>query len=106
MKDPKGAVIHSASKDREGDFVFNVDMGGEYAFCFSNQMSTVTGKVIQFEIDIQGSAQDAPEKTAVDNSLSKIRDSVDKIHKTQNYFKTRETVSFFFWESLFSSPPL
>ena len=90
-------MIHAGNKEREGDAFFNVDMAGEYAFCFSNKMSTLTEKVVQFEIEIIGektsTGTGATTESPLDQSLSKIKTAVDKIHKMQNYFKTREAVS-------------
>lgn len=41
-----------AEKERQGDFVFTAQETGDYSFCFDNQMSTVTDKVVDFEIAV------------------------------------------------------
>lgn len=40
------------AKERQGDFVFTANEVGEYRFCFDNEMSTVTDKVVDFEIAV------------------------------------------------------
>lgn len=94
-------MIHSGDKEREGDFIFNIEIPGEYAFCFSNKMSTVTDKVLQFEVDVIGNqninnnnnnAAVGEDGSVLDSAINKIRANIDKVHKMQNYFKTREQV--------------
>jgi len=97
VKNPSNQVIHSGEKQQDGDFVFTVDMVGEYSFCFSNKMSTVTDKVLIFEIDLpqsraQASASTSDTPSPLEDSLNKIHTHIDQIHKMQNYFKTRESV--------------
>jgi emp24/gp25L/p24 family/GOLD len=40
-------------KERQGDFVFTAQELGEYRFCFNNEISTFTEKVIDFEIAVR-----------------------------------------------------
>lgn len=49
---PDKKIILSGTKERQGDFVFTANHVGDFEFCFSNQMSTVTDKVIDFEIAV------------------------------------------------------
>lgn len=39
-------------RERQGDFVFTAGEAGEYRFCFDNEMSTVTDKMVDFEIAV------------------------------------------------------
>ena len=40
-------------KERQGDFVFTALEVGEYRFCFDNSMSTLTDKLVDFEISVR-----------------------------------------------------
>jgi hypothetical protein len=39
-------------KERQGDFVFTANDVGEFRFCFNNEMSTYTEKLVDFEIAV------------------------------------------------------
>jgi len=49
---PGDKVILDGSKERQGDFVFTATNEGEYRFCFDNDMSTVTDKMVDFEVTV------------------------------------------------------
>jgi len=49
---PGDKVILDGSKERQGDFVFTATTEGEYRFCFDNDMSTVTDKMVDFEVTV------------------------------------------------------
>lgn len=50
---PEEKWILEGEKERQGDFVFTANDQGEYRFCFDNEMSTVTDKVVDFEISVR-----------------------------------------------------
>jgi hypothetical protein len=52
VKDPQQKTILDGTKERQGDFVFTAQQSGEYAFCFSNDMSTFAEKIVDFEITV------------------------------------------------------
>ena len=49
---PGDKLILDGSKERQGDFVFTATNEGEYRFCFDNDMSTVTDKMVDFEVTV------------------------------------------------------
>jgi hypothetical protein len=49
---PQEKTILEGEKERQGDFVFTANEVGEYRFCFDNEMSTVTDKMVDFEIAV------------------------------------------------------
>lgn len=52
VKGPGDKVLFSKEKEGEGRFTFNAETDGEYSFCFSNKMSSVTKKIVSFTIEI------------------------------------------------------
>lgn len=50
---PTQKVILEGEKERQGDYVFTATEAGEYRFCFSNDMSTVSEKTVDFEIAVR-----------------------------------------------------
>ncbi|PSK74863.1 hypothetical protein CJJ07_005365 [Candidozyma auris] len=103
VKGPNGHVILSDTKQRQGTFVFNADVVGEYEFCFSNQMSTFAEKVVDFEIKHEGDAQSqfrasmpAPSNQKPQQHVERMKRTADEIDRqldelkwTLQYYKTR-----------------
>ena len=87
------------TKERQGDFVFTANMAGEYSFCFSNDMSTVTDKLVDFEISVENEPRaEIPSKgdpasehtNNVEESIQKLGSQLSTVARTQKYFRTRE----------------
>ncbi|KAG0331123.1 hypothetical protein BG000_011185 [Podila horticola] len=121
---PNNKVLLQLEKERQGDYVFTANEEGEYAFCFSNDMSTFAEKVVDFEISVENekrpSQVESNEKgtgpqahaNAMDESLYRLQDELSRIDRMQKYFKTRENRNFstvistesrIFWFSLTES---
>lgn len=43
---PENKVIYEGEKETDGRYTFTAPLTGEYSFCFSNAMSTVTSKQV------------------------------------------------------------
>jgi len=54
VKDPRDVVILDGKQERQGDYILTANHVGEYAFCFENDMSTITEKLIDFDIMVSG----------------------------------------------------
>ena len=49
---PNGQTIESGDRVSNGKYAFKADMDGVYTYCFSNKMSTMTPKIVMFNMDI------------------------------------------------------
>ncbi|KAF9906543.1 hypothetical protein EC991_000485 [Linnemannia zychae] len=124
VRDPNQKQLLSLEKERQGDYVFTANEVGEYAFCFSNDMSTFAEKVVDFDITVENekrsSQLDAKDKgtgpqahaDAMEESLFRLTSELGRVDRMQKYFKTRENRNFstvistesrIFWFSLTES---
>ena len=99
VTNPHGQIVVEHKKERQGDFVFTAEFLGEYKFCFNNEMSTVTDKLIDFEISVEHDVRPempvkpgmgAEETTGIEESVLKLSSLVSQMSRTQKYFRTRE----------------
>ncbi len=53
VKDPRDIVILDGTRERQGDYILTANQLGEYSFCFINDMSTLTEKLVDFDIMVR-----------------------------------------------------
>ncbi|OCH84861.1 hypothetical protein OBBRIDRAFT_798721 [Obba rivulosa] len=103
VKDPNEKVLLDGVRERQGDYVFTANTVGEYAFCFENDMSTLTEKLIDFDIMVESEPRrDPPAKpgqisehtTALEESIFRLNGMLLSIKRNQKYFHTRENRGF------------
>ncbi|KAF9650370.1 hypothetical protein BDM02DRAFT_3185414 [Thelephora ganbajun] len=104
VKDPKDKVLLDGQRERQGDYVLTANTIGEYSFCFENDMSTLTEKLIDFDIMVESEPRrEAPAKpgqiaeqtTALEESIFRLNSMLMNIKRTQKYFHTREARGFY-----------
>ena len=92
VKDPKDKVLLDGQRERQGDYVLTANTIGEYSFCFENDMSTLTEKLIDFDIMIESEPRrEAPAKpgqiaeqtTALEESIFRLNSMLMNIKRTQ-----------------------
>ncbi|KAI0319468.1 emp24/gp25L/p24 family/GOLD-domain-containing protein [Amylostereum chailletii] len=103
VKDPNEKVILDGNRERQGDYVLTANTVGEYAFCFENDMSTLTEKLVDFDIMVESEPRrEAPAKpgqiseqtSALEESIFRLNGMLMNIKRTQKYFHTRENRGF------------
>ncbi|KAH9946580.1 emp24/gp25L/p24 family/GOLD-domain-containing protein [Amylocystis lapponica] len=103
IKDPNEKVILDGVRERQGDYVLTANTVGEYAFCFENDMSTLTVKLLDFDIMVESEPRrEAPAKpgqisehtSALEESIFRLNGMLLNIKRTQKYFHTRENRGF------------
>jgi emp24/gp25L/p24 family/GOLD len=82
IKDPNDKVILDGQRDRQGDYVFTANTVGEYSFCFENDMSTLTDKLVDFDIMVESEPRrEAPAKAGqIQEQTSELEESIYRLN--------------------------
>lgn len=82
IKDPNGKLLLEAERERQGDYVLTANTAGEYAFCFENDMSTLTEKLVDFDIMVESDPRrEAPAKPGqIAEQTSALEESVFRLN--------------------------
>lgn len=103
VKDPAGDQMLDGQRERQGDYIFTANKIGEYSFCFENDMSSFTEKLIDFDIMVESEPRrEAPAKpgqisdhtSALEESIYKLKSMLATVERTQKFFHTRENRGF------------
>ncbi|KAH7906453.1 emp24/gp25L/p24 family/GOLD-domain-containing protein [Hygrophoropsis aurantiaca] len=101
--DPNDKVLLDGQRERSGDYVFTANTVGEYSFCFENDMSTLTEKLVDFDIMVESEprreppakvGQVADHTSALEESIFRLSNMMMNIKRTQRHFHTRERRGF------------
>jgi len=99
VKDPNDKNILDGARERQGDYVLTANTAGEYAFCFTNDMSTLSEKLIDFDIMVESEprrepstkpGQIADHSSALEESIFRLNGQLLSIKRMQKFFHTRE----------------
>jgi len=97
---PDGKTIHQGERESNGKYTFAAHMDGVYQYCFSNQMSTMTPKIVMFSMDI-GDAPTDPTKEGEEGEAShnKLEDMIKELSTAltgvkheQEYMQVRDRI--------------
>lgn len=117
---PNGDKVITATDKRYADYLVRSFGLGEYLFCFSNRVSTVTPKKVEFSIELErdvdyyNSQESSKDKEDImsQHAISEISRNFDQMKKMLDYLRAREwrnmstvqsTDSRIYWFGLLSS---
>ncbi|CCW62850.1 unnamed protein product [Phytomonas sp. EM1] len=96
VRGPDGSTLWTSEKGSGQRVLFKSRKAGAHKFCFSNEMSTVSEKVVAFSVLVgavdtfgSGSGQEKP-KDVLQRRVFRIQQSLREIEELQSFLRTRE----------------
>ncbi|XP_054273527.1 transmembrane emp24 domain-containing protein 2-like [Macrosteles quadrilineatus] len=89
---PDKRLIYSGTRETNGKFTFAAYKTGHYQFCFSNQMSTLTPKSVQFDVSLGDSVDWQAEdnsNTSIALHSAELAKGLWGVYREQEYIITR-----------------
>lgn len=92
VKDPVDKNILDGTKEKQGDYVLTANTPGEYSFCFTNDMTSLSDKFIDFDIMVESEprrepatkpGQIADHSSALEESIYRLNGQLLSIKRTQ-----------------------
>jgi len=91
---PDNKVIYEAYRESDGKLSFTTETEGLHKFCFSNKMSSVTEKVVNFQIVDEDTEEAKPAKPEdihpLEKAILQLSDSLHSIQTENKYMRLRE----------------
>ncbi|CAG9104304.1 Transmembrane emp24 domain-containing protein 2 [Plutella xylostella] len=95
---PDGVVIYKGDRESSGMYTFSAHTSGRYTYCFSNKMSTMTPKVVMFNLEV-GDAPSKPDGKEDEANHNKLEDMIKELGTTlktvkheQEYMQVRDRI--------------
>ncbi|OZC09696.1 Emp24/gp25L/p24 family protein [Onchocerca flexuosa] len=100
---PDNKEIYKGERESSGKYTFAAHMDGPYTYCFGNQMSTMTPKVVMFSMEIAQPGQSIPSEAGQHNDSSadslkleemvrELSAALTSVKHEQEYMEVRERV--------------
>jgi len=97
---PDGKVIYQGERETSGKYTFAAHLPGKYTYCFSNQMSTMTPKVVMFDMEVgdapKTDAKPEGEETAdhakMEEMIKELTTSLTGVKHEQEYMSVRDRI--------------
>ncbi|KAG2205702.1 hypothetical protein INT47_008059 [Mucor saturninus] len=92
LSNPQDAILASSSRESKGAFSIKADKEGRYTYCFSNKMSAVTAKSVNFNAHVMENT-DAKGDTVEDplkKEIEELAESILAVKAEQEYIVSRE----------------
>lgn len=92
---PDGNIIYQGERETSGKYTFSAQMSGVYTYCFSNQMSSMTPKVVMFNMEVLSSQPKEDEKgengePSLPQMIHQLGESLRNVKHEQEYMSVRD----------------
>jgi len=98
---PDQKTIHQGERESNGKYTFAAHMDGVYTYCFSNQMSTMTPKIVMFNMDIgeapseagsEGEEGEAASHNKLEDMIKELSTALSGVKHEQEYMQVRDRI--------------
>lgn len=90
MKGPGDKMMTDQKKRDTGTHSFTADTDGRYTYCFSNEMSTVTGKTVSFNVHGVMYVEDDGHTAPIEREIRALSSALEAVKDEQEYIVVRE----------------
>jgi len=98
---PDSKTIHQGERESNGKYTFAAHMDGVYQYCFSNKMSTMTPKIVMFDMDIGDAPTDGtkgeggeeePSHNKLEDMIKELSSALTGVKHEQEYMQVRDRI--------------
>ncbi|XP_047999311.1 transmembrane emp24 domain-containing protein 2 [Cydia splendana] len=96
---PDGTVIYHGERESSGMYTFSAHVSGRYTYCFSNKMSTMTPKVVMFNLEIgdaphkaEGDKDEAVDHNKLEDMIKELATTLKTVKHEQEYMQVRDRI--------------
>ncbi|KAJ8917346.1 hypothetical protein NQ315_002368 [Exocentrus adspersus] len=90
---PDGKTIHQGERETSGKYTFAAHTQGVYTYCFSNKMSTMTPKVVMFNMAIGEPPKVEKEgETTLEDMIRELSAALTGVKQEQEYMQIRDRI--------------
>ncbi|KAK6185259.1 hypothetical protein SNE40_007529 [Patella caerulea] len=104
---PSGQILYKDVKKQYDSFTWTADLSGIFKFCFSNEFSTFSHKVVYFDLEVGDEKPLVEGMTSHDTAMTLMETSAQNTHEDlktvldyQTHFRLRESQGRGFAEDL------
>jgi len=90
MKGPKDRVLAEQKKRDTGTHSFTAEDDGRYSYCFSNEMSSLTGKTVSFNVHGVMYVEDDGHTAPIEKEIRALAQALEAVKDEQEYIVVRE----------------
>lgn len=91
IKDPNNYVIHSEHRQSSGRYTIEANQDGPHTYCFGNKMSSLTTKIIMFNIEFNDVKKESTqEQDKLNNMVTELVSLVTGVQHEMDFLNARD----------------